>query len=254
MRAPTSVLITGGSSGIGEALAREYAADGMRLVLTGRDASRLTEVVEACRAQGADASCVQVDVTDRAAMDDLIRREMPIDLVIANAGISAGTGSGGSRQQADAEIFRVNLEGVLNTIYPAIDRLQEREPDADGVRGQIAIVSSMASFIAYRGAAAYGASKAAVRSLGEALRPELASQGIEMNVICPGFVRSRITAQNRFRMPFFMEADRAASLIRRKLSRNKPRIAFPWPMYIAARVVGGLPPGLSARIMGQRGK
>ena len=111
--------------------------------------------------------------------------------------------------------------------------------------GQIALMSSAASFRGMPSAPAYSASKAAVRAYGEALRGTLAPAGIRVSVICPGFVRSRITGANRFRMPLLMDAGRAARIIRRGLARNKARIAFPFPTYFAAWLLGALPPGLT---------
>ena len=94
--APRHVLITGASSGIGAALAREYAAPGVRLALFGRDEGRARAVAEDCRAKGALVACILVDVTDPEAMADavgLVDDAHPLDLVIANAGVS-GAGAG----------------------------------------------------------------------------------------------------------------------------------------------------------------
>ena len=244
MRNPASVLITGASSGIGLALAEVYAASGCRLELTGRHMARLEPVAAACRALGGAPTCHEVDVADRTAMQALFDRISPPDLTIANAGISLGTSSGRNREEIDRKVLRTNLDGVVNTIYPAIAALTakpRREPEP---RGQIAIMSSLATFNGYPGAAAYGASKAAVRSLGEALRAERYRDGIEICVICPGFIRSKIKDTNDFRMPFFMEASRAARIIQKGLAHNRGRIAFPWPTYWMARLAGVLPSGL----------
>src|SRR3546814_6092917 len=108
-------------------------------------------------------------------------------------------------------------------------------------RGHLAIMSSLAAFRGFPGAPAYCASKAAVRVWGEAMRGVLAPDGVEVNVICPGFVRSRMTAANPFRMPFLMDADRAARIIRRGLERNRSRIAFPFPPPVSAWLAGALP-------------
>ena len=96
-------------------------------------------------------------------------------------------------------------------------------------------------------APAYCASKAAVRSYGEALRPLLRREGIDVSVICPGFVRTPLTADNPFPMPLLMDADAAARRIRRGLDRKKARIAFPWTTYAVIRLMAGLPPALLDR-------
>jgi short-subunit dehydrogenase len=246
MRDPRSILITGASSGIGEALALVYARPGIRLILSGRDSARLAAVAATCGGRGASVRTEVIDVTDRAAMArwiDQVDAESPLELVIANAGISAGTFDGGESPDQARAIFATNLDGVLNTALPAIPHLTRRG------RGQIALMSSLASFRGFPGAPAYCASKAAVRVWGEALRGELQAHGVGVSVICPGFVVSRMTAGNRFRMPFLMEADRAAQTVRRGLARNRARIAFPCPMYAGAWLLGLLPPVLTDPFM-----
>lgn len=242
MRDPRSIVITGASSGIGAALAAAYAGPGIHLALTGRDAGRLHAVADMCRRAGAGVAARPLDVTDAAAMAAWLGetdRAMPVDLVIANAGISAGTGRGREPVAQIQAIFAVNLDGVLNTVLPLLPAFQLRR------RGQIALMSSLAGFRGFPGAPAYCASKAAVRIWGEALRGDLRDASIEVSVICPGYVVSRMTAVNRFYMPLLMPADRAARIIRRGLARGRARIAFPWPIYAAAWLVGSLPPALT---------
>lgn len=239
---PQSVLITGASSGIGAALALEYSAPGVALALGGRNAERLEAVAAQCRERGAEAHVDAVEVTDRRAMAAWIEDTddaRPLDLVVANAGISAGTSSSATPEDKVREIFAVNVDGLLNTADPAIARMRPRR------RGQLALVSSVAGFRGLPGTAAYAASKAAVRSYGEGLRGALWEDGIGVSVICPGYVVSRMTAVNTFPMPFIMEADRAARIIRRGLARDKARIAFPWPMYFVVWLMNTLPPGLT---------
>jgi short-subunit dehydrogenase len=236
---PRSILITGASSGIGAALALHYAAPGVALALSGRDAARLDEVVAAARARGAAAEGRAVDVTDRPAMAAWIAdsdERAPLELVIANAGVSGGTARGSEKEEKVRRIFAVNVDGVLNTVLPAIPRLRARR------RGQIALMSSLAAFRGFPGAPAYGASKAAVRVWGEALRADLAARGIGVSVICPGFVMSRMSATNKFRMPLLMSAEKAAGIIARGLARNRARISFPWPLAAAVWLVAALPP------------
>lgn len=254
MRNPTSILITGASSGIGEALAHAYAEKGRFIALTGRDPARVEAVATVCRSKGADVEARVLDVVDKAAMAAFVREmdvRAPLDLVIANAGISAGTGSGTEGEAQARRIFDVNVDGVFNTAMPAIARFRQRaNPGARGI-GQIAVVSSMAAFMGLPGAPAYCASKAAVRVWAEAQRYELAPYGIEVSVICPGFVRSRMTARNTFSMPLLMDADRAARIIQRGLARNAARIAFPWRLYAVARAGNALPDWIKDRVLGR---
>ena len=238
---PKSILITGASSGIGAALALEYAAPGVHLALSGRDGARLDAVADDCRAKGADATAQVIDVTAREAMAAWIAAvdsAHPLDLVIANAGVSGGAGSGphGETEAQARTIFHVNFDGVLNTIWPAIDAMRPRG------RGQVAITSSIAGMVALPGAPAYSASKAAVKAYGEALHGALKPQGIVVSAICPGFVESRITDQNDFPMPFFMDAPKAARKIRKGLARGRVSVIFPWPLAAWTWVLGLLPP------------
>lgn len=249
--APTSILITGASSGIGEALAYHYADNGVHLALSGRDEARLNDVATACRAKGAEVSTAQMDVRDRDAMRAWFERENanhPIDLIIANAGISAGTGGAGEHAEQAHDIFDVNLSGVLNTALPAIDAMRARG------RGQIALVSSVAAFLPLAGTPSYCASKAAVKHWGESLRPALAQSGVRLSVICPGFVESRMTATNPFPMPFLMPADKAARIIAQGLAQNKGRIIFPLRMALLIYTLAALPTGLLARILARAPK
>jgi len=245
---PDSILITGASSGIGAALALAYARPGARLLLTGRDAARLAAVERACAARGAVVDAQLVDVTDRAALAALlIARDdaAPFDLVIANAGIAAGSEAGPESEAQLRAITEINVTGVINTLAPLLPRLIARR------RGQIALVSSLAGFRGLAGAPAYCASKAWERVYGESLRIELAAHGIGVSVICPGFVRSRITEANSFPMPFLMDAERAARIIQRGLAANHGRIAFPWPMAAAVWLLAALPARLADALLGR---
>lgn len=234
----SSVLITGASSGLGAGLARHFARPGVTLHLSGRDADRLEAVAAQCRGRGARALFALLDVADQAATAAWVRAAeaaRPLDLVIANAGISAGTSGGGETDEQIRRIFAVNVDGVFNTVLPALPFLTARR------RGQVGIMSSLAGFRGFPGAPAYCASKAAVRVWGEALRGELAPAGVGVSVICPGFVETPMTAVNRFRMPFLMDVERASAIMARGLEADRGRIAFPLPMHLMTRIVACLP-------------
>ncbi|MBS0546218.1 MAG: SDR family NAD(P)-dependent oxidoreductase [Proteobacteria bacterium] len=244
----TSIVITGASSGIGEALALDYAAPGIALALTGRDAARLEAVAAACRTKGATVHADTVDVTDRTALGDWLTKfdaAHPVDLIIANAGISIDKDNSSLNDFSVArKTFDVNVDGVFNTVEPLISRMIARK------RGQIAVVSSLAGYIGLPYSAAYSASKAAVRVWGESIRYVLRRNGIGVSVICPGFVTSRITANSPFKMPFMMTAERASHIIRTGLARNKARIAFPLPTKAAVWFGTVLPGGWTAKLLG----
>src|SRR5579859_2125613 len=153
---PRHILITGASSGIGAALARRYARPDARLALGGRDRARLDAVAAVCRERGALAAAAVVDVTDQAAMRRWILAadaESPIDLVIANAGVSSRSGAEGEDEARARVVLAVNLDGVLNTAYPAIERMTARG------HGQLALMSSLAGYRGFPDSPIYSASK-----------------------------------------------------------------------------------------------
>lgn len=245
----TSVLITGASSGLGAALARACARPGAVLHLSGRNAVRLEEVAASCRARGATVDARVLDVADAAAMAHWIAEAGYLDLVVANAGISAGTAHGQAESAAQAEaIFAVNLAGVLNTVLPALDVIGAQPEAVDGWRGRVAVVSSIAAFVAAPGAPAYCASKAAADAWTVATAAVVRRHGVLMTSICPGYVRTAMTARNRFPMPGLMDAERAAGIILRGLARGRRRIVFPWWMGALARFAGLLPLAVSTRL------
>ncbi len=251
MQDPRTIVITGGSSGIGAALARSYARPGRFLALTGREPERLQRVAEECRTAGATVEATVLDVCDREVLEtwltaidrdhplDLviaIDRDHPLDLVIANAGVSAGTGSFGENAEQTRHILAVNVDGVVTTVLAATALMRPKR------HGQVAIMSSLAAFRGFPGAPAYCASKAAVRVWGEALRGMVAKDGLTVSVICPGYVKSRMTAVNDFPMPFLMESDKAARIIQRGLATGKARIVFPRRLFACVWLLALLPP------------
>ena len=232
------ILITGASSGIGEALTLEYASPDTRLSLSGRNAARLKEVAEKARAKGSLVEEKVIDVIDRVAMTKWLLEldnADKIDLIIANAGISTGSNDSDNWEETTRDIFAINLAGTLNTILPLIPKMRQRH------QGQIALMSSLAGFRGMPSSPAYSASKVAVKAYGEALRMRYGPDGLKVNIICPGFVESRITDKNDFKMPFLMKGDKAAKIIRTGLEKNKATITFPWPMALIARTIGILP-------------
>ncbi len=248
MKRFSSIVITGASSGIGEALALDYAAPGVALALTGRDSGRLEAVAEACRAKGATVIAGAIDVVDRDALGRWLTDfddAHPVDLILANAGISIDKDNS---SLDDFSIIRhtldVNVGGVFNTVEPLLSRLIARKS------GQIAVVSSLAGFFGLPYAASYNASKAAVRVWGESIRYVLKKDGIGVSVICPGFVTSRLTASAPFPMPFIMPAAKASAIIRKGLAANRARIAFPLGIKAAVWLGLVLPGRLSARLLG----
>ncbi len=238
-KAAGSVLITGASSGIGEALAMECSRRGVRnLFLCGRNAERLAAVVKRCEEAGAASVAGKVlDVTDAEAVRAWIEgcdAAAPLEVVFSNAGI----GTGSESEENVRRTFATNVGGNLNVVLPVIDVFRRRK---DASRRQIVITASIAGYAPLATCPSYAGTKAAMKSWGLSLRGMLKREGIWVNVVCPGFVRSRITDLNTCPMPFFMEADKAARIILARVDRNVGLIAFPWPMRLAVWLMSALP-------------
>ena len=252
MNSIRTALITGASSGIGAALAEALAAPGVTLHLCGRDLGRLEAVAATCRGR-AVVNATVLDVRDADAMAGWIRDAGRLDLVVANAGISGRSRDGGPENAEQARaIFEINLGGVLNTVLPAIAVMAEQTPGADGLRGRIVAIASLAAFMVSPDSAAYCASKAAVHRWMVASAPEARRRGVALTSVCPGFIRTAMTAGYAFPMPGLMDADRAARIILRGAAAGRRRVVFPWWMGLLARTAGLLPPRVMEAVAGQR--
>lgn len=240
---PRSILITGASSGIGRALACEYAAPGIQLALTGRDRDRMEDVAALCRDMGASVVSALIDVRDRDAITTWIRtvdNEHPIDLAIANAGITSGTGVGRPFEHPDIvrNVVATNIVGTINTIDPLVAPMRARG------RGRIAIMGSLNAVRGMPYCPAYSASKAAIHVYAESLRGALARYGVGVTVIIPGFVKTPLNEDIVCPKPLQISGERAARQIRRGLDRGRAVIVFPRLLYYGLMMSRLLPPRL----------
>ncbi|HCU59007.1 MAG TPA: short-chain dehydrogenase [Alphaproteobacteria bacterium] len=243
-----NILITGASSGIGEALSLYYADHGAEhLFLSGRNKERLENVAEKCRYRGIKVDTKILDVTDKEAMEAFIKEadeKAPLNLVYANAGVSTGA----ETCEHVYNTFNTNIFGVLNTITPAIEIFEQRKDES---KKAVAITASIAGYHGLPACPSYSATKACVKAYGEALRERLKKEKIQVSVICPGFVRSRITDKNTCPMPFFMEANKAAEIIANRVEKNRGLIAFPFAMRLSVYLLSILPNCISGFIYGK---
>ena len=197
--------VVGGSSGIGAAVARELVRRGTSVAISARRQEQLQDVA------GGDMLVLPADVTDAASISAAaarVRQELgPIDLAV----LSAGYWKPMDPQDWDTGVFdqhiRVNLTGMSNSIAAVLPGMLQRH------HGVIAGIASVAGYRGLAGAEAYGATKAAQINLLESLRVHLARTGVQVMTICPGFVRTGLTAGNRFRMPFIIDVGQAARSI-----------------------------------------
>lgn len=213
--------ITGAGSGIGRALALEMAAAGWRVAASARTASTLAELA----AEHAAIRPYPLDVTDTEACRAVVARieaEMgPIGQAVLNAGTHRPMPAEEFDAGAFADLIETNLLGTVRSLAPAMAGMIGRRS------GRIAIVASVAGYSGLPTAAAYGASKAALINMAEALRPELARHGVVLQLVSPGFVRTPLTDRNRFPMPFLMPVEAAARRLRRGLESDRFEIVFP---------------------------
>jgi short-subunit dehydrogenase len=239
-------VITGASSGIGWALAQALAAAGARVGLIARRAERLAQLAEAIQTAGGTAALAAADVGDeaqvRAAVASLTAQLGPVDLLIANAGVGRPTALEPFDVAGVAEMMRINYLGVVHAIAAVLPGMLARG------RGHLAAVSSLGAYHGMPGSQGYCASKAAVNTFLEGLRVQLRGRGIAVTTICPGFVRTPMTARNRFTMPFLMEPDEAARRIVRALRRRCKVCNFPWQTAVLMKLTRWLPDWLIARI------
>ena len=241
MTGPNHVLVTGATSAIGSALAVSYARMGVTLNLQGRNAERLEKVAAACEAQGAQVVTTQLDLRDFAALRLWLEELGPLDLLIINAGVNTHVGPNGEPEpwnEVEA-LLDVNLKAAMMIVHAVLPALRAQNS------GQIALISSLAGYFGLPVTPSYSASKAALKAYGEALRGWLGPEGIRVNVVMPGYVRSPMCDDMPGPKPFLWSPERAARAIRRGLERDKARISFPFPLNWGTWWLSVLPAGLS---------
>jgi short-subunit dehydrogenase len=245
---PGVVLITGATGAIGRALALAYAAPGRSLVLHGRNEERLRQTAQSCERLGATIETKALDVRELSALtawvDDVASRR-GVGLAIVNAG-AINVLRPDAKQEAwqDAErVMSVNVAAAIATVAALLPHMRRRGS------GQIALMSSLLAWFGMPVAPAYSASKAALKTYGEALRGPLAREGIRINVVLPGFVKSDMSDELRVPKPFMLSAEDAAGRIKRGLEANRARISFPLPLSVGCRILSALPPAAAQRLL-----
>jgi NAD(P)-dependent dehydrogenase (short-subunit alcohol dehydrogenase family) len=234
------VLLSGASSGIGAALAVELARScGARLGLLARRAELVEEVGRQVEAAGGEALALPADVTDPAAVAEaarlLVERWGPVDIAIANAGVGDPMPMARFSAERAAWLMRVNWEGAMNVFGAVLPSMWERRA------GQIVGVSSIAGARGLPQSGPYCASKAALSTMLEAMRLELAPRGVAVTAVHPGYVTTPMTAKNRFPMPFIWPVEKAARVMAQGIIRRRREVNFPLPMFLATRLLRWLP-------------
>lgn len=239
-----NVVITGASSGLGLALARHYLeCDAIVAVF-----ARRGDLLEALSAEfPGQVYSYALDVCDapalRGAAENFMSTVGVPDIVIANAGVSVGTLTEYAEDaDAFAQLLDVNVLGMVNTFQPFVVAMR------DAGRGALVGIASVAGFRGLPGAGAYSASKAAVIAYLESLRVELYRSGVKVVTLCPGYIKTPMTQNNPYPMPFILEADEAARRMAYAIARQTSFAVIPWQMSLVGSLLKLLPRGLYDRL------
>jgi short-subunit dehydrogenase len=249
---PRNVLVTGASSGLGRALSLWFAHRGARVWAAARRRELLeTLAVDPTTRAGAIVP-VMLDVSDVAAIRRVLselddQAESGLDVVIANAGVGGEANPRKDTWEKVEQMIQVNVTGAAATLATLAPRMAERG------RGHLVGISSLAAWMVTPKMGAYSATKMFLEVYCEGLHLDLKGVGVAVTCINPGFVKSEMTAKNKFKMPFLLEADDAADRMGRAILRREKRFAYPWPMVLATRAARLVPDAVVARVMGKSG-
>lgn len=238
------VLITGGTTGIGLALAQKFLREGAKVAVTGRNREKFNAIKDT------ELIFYQGDVSDKEFMykivNDFSDRLGGLDIVIANAGIGYSVKSTLPNFEESQRIFDVNVAGVLNTFAPAVKLFH-----AQGY-GHLVAISSIAGFNGLPGTSAYSASKAAVSTLMESYAIDLKKFKIDVTCIQPGFVDTPLTKRNKHPMPFLVTSEKAADKFYAAIIKKKTVYTYPYFFGAVVRFLSIIPRGLFIKLMSRK--
>jgi short-subunit dehydrogenase len=241
---PKRVVITGASSGIGAALARELSRRGWAVALL----ARRIELLEQLRDEIGNACAFVCDVSDFGSVRDAVKKSTaalggPFDLAVANAGISVPTWATKFNVDDAERVMRVNVIGMFYLFDAVVPSMIERRS------GRFVGIASIAGLRGLPSASVYSASKAAMQAFLEASRVELASAGVGVTIVNPGWVDTPIIEKYKGRVPFLMTAPAAAKKIADGIERGAREIEFPKQMSLLMRAIRLMPNALYDRAM-----
>jgi NADP-dependent 3-hydroxy acid dehydrogenase YdfG len=240
------VLITGGNSGIGEAIALAFAKEGARLILTARDTERLNAVRERCASLGAQVETFAADVTDEAQMqalaDHVHATHEVVDVLVNNAGVVMA----GLLTEVEASDWRrlhdINVMGVVHGCRAFLPRMVAR-----GQGGHVVNMASASGLIGMRGMSTYSATKFAVVGLSESLRAELRRSHIGVSVICPGYVKTPIAG--KVKRVGALDTESAKKHIDREFEQNSVT-----PEWVADRTLRAIRRNVPLAVIGRQAR
>lgn len=233
-----TVWIVGASEGLGRHLAQQLAAQGAQLVLSARTEARLHDLA---RDLPERARVVPMDVTDLASVREAAAQVRDADHVIYNAGAYDPMRATDWQSDAALAMCDVNFMGAMRVLGEVVPRMLARG------RGEITLIGSLAGYRGLPASVGYGASKAALVSLAETMRHDLKGTAVRVRLVNPGFIRTRLTAKNTFKMPMLMTPEVAAQHVMRAMARRRFRCDFPAPFSWAIRLYSAVPDWLVYR-------
>lgn len=248
MDEPVNIIITGAGSGLGRALAVEYATAGVTLGLLGRNNERLAETERLCTLQGAVVQTTLIDVRDPEKIQEWLQQfddRFPVDLLIANAGVMHTPVRGRYLEEPVLirEILETNFFGAVHTVNPLLERMRQRG------RGRVAVISSLSAYRGIPAFPAYSASKAAIKTYYDSLRGRYSAEGVFISVVCPSYIRTPMTASLALDPWMFTGVERAARHIRHGIQARRALIAFPWYHRFGLWLLDLLPVRLADRLL-----
>ncbi len=223
--------IIGASEGLGRALAEALSRKGAHLILSARNSARLNDICSKL----ANARAIPCDVTDLDSVRNAVAEAGHIDGLIYNAGAYEPMRSGDWDTEASLRISDVNYSGALRVLGETVPGFVQAG------HGEITLIGSLAGYHGLPAAIGYGASKAALISLAETMRHDLAGTGVTVRIVNPGFIKTRLTDKNSFNMPMLMTAEDAAERVVKAMSRRRFRTDFPAPFSWFIRLIDYLP-------------
>lgn len=247
-----TVLITGASSGIGKELARQLAKKHCKLALLARSKDKLLTLQKELQSQGARVEIYAVDVREREPLEKAMhaahKKLDGLDVVFANAGVGALKPAHKLKPHQIDAMIEVNYTGAINTLLIALPLLLEKG------QGQLVGISSVASIRGLPGGALYSSTKAGLNSFLETLRVEYRRKNIEVTTVCPGFIRTPMTADIEDTIPFMLEVEEAVAMIIQGVEFGKAVVGVPGWLYNMMSLIRLLPSELYSRIASLREK
>jgi len=233
------VVVTGASTGIGNAVVRKLASQQCKIGLIARSEDKLQALAKEVEQAGGQALVLPLDVSDfdsvHTAVQQVKEQFGGLDLVFANAGVGFLRPADKLKPYQVAQMLDVNLKGAINVLLAGL----EVQLELGG--GQLVGVSSLASYRGLPSSSVYSATKAGLSVFLESLRVDYAAKNIRVSTICPGYIKTPMTEGNKAPMPFLMEVDDAADLIVAAIEKEKKVYGFPWIIHSAVRLIKYIP-------------